>query len=247
MPASDGVILDPMGAPIVVSDMDGTLATAETWRGVLAWIREHHPSPEARRFVKVRLPAIVAAKAGLIGKEAFRARWMRDEARLLRGLTAAQVDEMAAWVVAEHLWPTRREAVIATVLAAVEQAQATDPGSLLVLASGAYQPIADRFARRIGAEVALGTPLAIPNGVATGELEAPIQSGEQKAAAVRALAAGAPVVAAFGDTEADIPLLAMAVRAVAVAPDKRLRREAATRGWEIIEDGRSGRRAAEER
>jgi len=215
--------------------MDGTLATAETWKVVLAWIREHHPSPAARRFVAVRLPAVVAAKAGLIHKETFRARWLRDEARLLRGLTAAQIDEMVAWVVDEGLWPTRREAVIDRVQATLTSARALDPAARLVLASGAYQPIAEAFARRIGADVTLATPLVVGSGVATGELAAPTQSGGQKAAAVRALAAGAPVIAAFGDTEGDIPLLAMASRAVAVAPDKGLRREAAARGWEIIE------------
>ena len=215
--------------------MDGTLATAETWKVVLAWIREHHPSPAARRFVTVRLPMVVAAKVGLVDKETFRARWLRDEARLLRGLTASQINDMAARVVDEHLWPTRREAIIAAVVAATERARAADPTTRLVLASGAYQPIAEEFARRIGADVTLGTPLVIAGGVATGELAAPTQSGEQKAAAVRALAADAPIDAAFGDTEGDIPLLAMASRAVAVAPDKGLRREAAARGWEIIE------------
>ena len=74
-----------MTAPVVVSDMDGTLATVDTWRGVLAWIREYHPSPAARRFVTVRLPRIVLAKAGITDKEAFRGRWMADQARLLRG------------------------------------------------------------------------------------------------------------------------------------------------------------------
>ena len=43
------------------------------------------------------------------------------------------------------------------------------------------------------------------------------------------------MLAAFGDTVADIPLLRMAMRAVAVAPDAALRREARARGWEILE------------
>ena len=48
-------------------------------------------------------------------------------------------------------------------------------------------------------------------------------------------AAGGDVLAAFGDTVADIPLLRLATRAVAVAPDAALRREAAARGWELLE------------
>jgi phosphoserine phosphatase len=224
-----------MTAPVVVSDMDGTLATVDTWRGVLAWIREYHPSPAARRFVAVRLPRIVLAKAGITDKEEFRGRWMADQARLLRGLPEARLDEMAEWVVEHHLWPARRQAAIDAVTAAAEEACAAHPGSRLLLATGAYRQLGEAFGRRIGADVALGTPLEVRDGVATGALSGPTQSGEAKAAAVATEAGGGEVLAAFGDTVADIPLLRMAVRAVAVAPDAALRREASTRSWEILD------------
>ena len=71
-------------------------------------------------------------------------------------------------------------------------------------------------------------------GRATGQLAAATQSGEQKAAAVRARAAGGQILVAFGDTAADAPLLSLAQHAVAVAPDKQLRKEALRRGWEIV-------------
>jgi HAD superfamily phosphoserine phosphatase-like hydrolase len=224
-----------MTGPVVVSDMDGTLATVDTWRGVLAWIREYHPSPAARRFVAIRLPRIVLAKAGVTDKEAFRGRWMADQARLLRDLPGASLDDMAEWVVEHHLWPARRQVAIDAVRTAAEGARATYPGCRLLLATGAYRQLGEAFGRRIGADVALGTPLEVRDGVATGALSGPTQSGEAKAAAVAAEAAGGDVIAAFGDTAADIPLLRMAVRAVAVAPDAALRREARMRGWEILE------------
>ena len=224
-----------MSAPIVVSDMDGTLATAETWRGVLAWIRDQYPSPAARRFVRARLHRILLAKAGILDKEAFRGRWMEDQARLLRDLPEPRLRQMAEWVVGEHLWPSRRHAAIDAVIATSERARRDHPGTRLVLATGAYQPLGEAFARRIGADVALGTPLELRDGVVTGALAGPTASGEAKAAAVLAEAAGGEVLAAFGDTVADIPLLRLATRAVAVAPDKALRREAAARGWELVE------------
>ena len=224
-----------MSAPVVASDMDGTLATVDTWRGVHAWILEHHPSPAARRFVTVRLPRVMLAKAGLLDKEAFRARWLVDQARLLAGLPEARLEEMGEWVAEHHLWPVRRQAGIDAVTAAAAEARAAHPGARLVLATGAFQPIGDAFARRIGADVALGTPLVVRDGVATGELGMVVQAGEAKAAAVLDAAGGAEALAAFGDTVADIPLLRIAVRAVAVAPDRALRREAAARGWEILE------------
>ena len=224
-----------MGHPIVVTDMDGTLAEAETWRGILLWLKRNQPSREADRFVTVRLPRIGLAKVLRRNKEAFRARWMEEQAALLAGLPEARVLDMAAWIVDEHLWPTRRQAAIDRVRATSDETRTANPGARLVLATGAYQPIAAAFAAKIGADVALGTPLEIRDGTATGGVLAATQTGAQKAAAVRALAEGGAVVAAFGDTAADIPLLSMAARSVAVAPDRELRRVALTRGWEILE------------
>ena len=224
-----------MTHPIVVTDMDGTLAAAETWRGILGWLMANHPSPEAKRFVTVRLPRIALARALRRNKEAFRARWMEDQARLVAGLPAAELGAMAEWVAGEYLWPTRRQGPIDAVQEAATAVRSLNPAARLVLATGAYQQIADAFASRIGADVALGTPLEVRDGIATGRVLAATQTGAQKAAAVRALADGGEVVAAFGDTGADIPLLSLATRAVAVFPDAELRRVATARGWEILE------------
>ena len=224
-----------MPAPLVVSDMDGTLATVDTWRGVHAWIRACYPSREADRFVRVRMPSIVKARVFGIDKEGFRARWQEDQARLLEGMDAARLEELATSVVEEHLWPSRRQAAVDAVHAALETARAADPAARLILATGGWQPLGDAFARRLGADLALGTPLEVRDGVVTGRTVVPTQSGAQKAAAVRALASGSPIVAAFGDTAADVALLELAERPVAVAPDKALRREAVRRGWEILE------------
>jgi phosphoserine phosphatase len=222
-----------MPGPIVVSDMDGTLTAAEAWRGVQAWITAHHASTAARLFLPVRLPAVALVRAGLSDREAFRTRWVRDQARLLRGLTAEQLDLMGEWVVEHHLWPARRQRVIEIVAAAVDEA---GPATELLVATGGYQPVGDAFARRIGAHAALGTPLELRDGSATGALGAPTQSGEHKAAAILARAGGREIATAFGDTAGDIPLLALARRAVVVAPDTELRRIAVELGWEILED-----------
>jgi phosphoserine phosphatase len=224
-----------MPGPLVVSDMDGTLATVDTWRGVHAWILANHPSRDAERFVRARMPSIVVARVFGRDKEGFRARWQEDQLRLLAGLDGSRMDELAAFVVDEHLWPARRQSAVDAVHAAIEEARGTDPAARLVLASGAWHPIADAFAGRLGADLALATPIEVVDNALTGRTLAATQSGVQKAAAVRALANGAGVVAAFGDTAADVALLELAVRPVAVAPDRQLRREAVRRGWEILE------------
>ena len=172
---------------------------------------------------------------GLINQEAFRARWQEDQAAHLAGLTPPELDAMGEWVVEHSLWPARRQGAVDAVMRAADDARASHPGARLILASGAYQPIAEALGRRIGAENTLATPFELRDGVATGRMLRPTQTGESKAAAVREAAAGGEVLVAFGDTLADVPLLRLATRAVAVAPDARLRREAAARGWEIIE------------
>ena len=213
--------------------MDGTLTTAETWRGVHQWIRANYPSAAASRFITVRLPIVFLARSGLMNKERFRARWLEDQTKLLRGLPAEQLAVMGEWVVEHLLWPARRIEAITAVQATLATAQAIDPTTELVLATGGYQPIAAAFARRLGATIALGTPFEVVDGIATGKLAAPTQSGEEKAAAVRAAAGGA-ILAAFGDTAADIPLLRLAERPVVVAPDRALQRVALAEGWESI-------------
>ena len=223
-----------MTRPIVVSDMDGTLTTAETWRGVHQWIRANYPSAAASRFITVRLPIVFLARSGLMNKERFRARWLEDQTKLLRGLPEAKLAAMGEWVVEHLLWPARRVAAVTAVQAALATARATNSNAELVLATGGYQPIAAAFAKKLGATIALGTPFEVANGIATGKLAAPTQSGEEKARAALACADGGRIVAAFGDTAADIPLLKLADRAVAVAPDRALSLEAARMGWERL-------------
>jgi len=215
--------------------MDGTLSTVETWRGVQAWIETYHPSPAARRFVFTQMPLILLTRSRLYDREAFRARWMRNQTRLLRGVPEDRLRAMGMWVVEHHLWPGRRTAAIEALSAAVANARAADPASVVVLASGAYLPVAEAFAARVGADVVMGTPLEVHDGVATGRLAGPVQTGALKARAVRECLADATVLVAFGDTEADIPMLELAQRSVAVAPDSRLRRTALDRGWDVLE------------
>ena len=178
---------------------------------------------------------VVMAKVGLYENESFRARWLRDMARLLRGVSADGLATMGEWVVEWHLWPARRQGALDLFADAILDARTRHPETEVILATGAYQQVGDAFARRIGANGALGTPLELREGVATGRLAAPMQSGEEKAAAILTRAAGGELLAAFGDTASDIPLLGLASRAVAIAPDPVLRRAAVARGWEIVE------------
>lgn len=217
--------------------MDGTLSTAETWRGVQAWVEANHPSRAARRFVLTQMPFILLARSRVYDREAFRARWLANHARLLRGVPEEGLRQMGRWVVDHHLWPARREVAVEALRAAIAQAREAEPATVVVLASGAYLPIAEAFAARVGADIAVGTPLEVRGGAATGRLAGPVPTGTLKASAVRERIGGASVLVAFGDTAADIPMLELARHPVAVAADAELRRVALERGWELLETG----------
>ncbi len=217
-----------MNPPAAVFDLEGTLTAGETWKGVARYLRTHGQRAAYDRFFALHLPGALLTKAGLLPRRWYQSRWMRHLAGLLAGMDAGSVAAMAEWVVAEELWPGRKEKTLRRLLAY------RDAGYRIVLASGTYQPVLAAFARRLGEGVeALGTPLRFRNGVATGRLAGPINVGRAKAEAVRRLLGGPPAVAA-GDTAADLPLLGMAGQALAVDPDPRLAREARRRGWTVL-------------
>ncbi len=206
----------PNAPPVVATDLEGTCTAGETWRGVGRWLAAHGRGGRYRRFLVPRVAAIPLVRLGLIERQAFRNRWIRDLVRLLDGLSAAELAALAEEVVETELWPKR------------------------LIATGTYEPVLAAFAARLpggpaGPVGGLGTPLEIRDGRTTGRTAGPIGTGELKAARVRAFAGGARVVAAYGDSLADVPLLELADEAVAVAPDGELRPVALARGWRILD------------
>jgi phosphoserine phosphatase len=235
VPAMVPATLSVPAAPLVAADLEGTCTAGATWRGVGRWLAANGRRGRYRRFLAPRLAAIPLVRLGLISREAFRNRWIRDLARLLEGLTPDELETVARWVVDEELWPRRRRAVIAELEAAAAA------GTRVVVASGTYQPVLAAFVDRMaggpaGPVVGLGTPLELDGGRTTGRLAAPIGTGLRKSERVRALAGEAPLAVAYGDSLADLPLLEGAGEAVAVAPDSELRPLAVARGWRILDD-----------
>ena len=235
VPADDAAIADPVGPPLVAADLEGTCTSGETWRAVARWLVENGRRGRYRRFVGPRLAALPLVRLGLIPRQAFRDRWIRDLAGLMDGLTQDELDAVALQVVEDELWPKRRVAVVEALEAAAVN------GARVVIASGTYQPMLAEFAARLtggpaGPVIGLGTPLEMAGGRTTGRLARRVGTGSLKADRVAALAAGAPVRTAFGDSLADVPMLELAREAVAVSPDRALRALAAARGWRIIDD-----------
>ena len=217
----------------VASDLEGTLTTGETWKGVGRYMRRHGRGAAYRAFLLFRLPGVLAAKVGLVDGQAVRDSFIVGLARLFRGLPQAQIEGMAEWVVEKELWPKRRVAVLREVEAHAEA------GRQVVLAAGGYQPVLEAFARRIGAE-AVGTPLEFSDGEATGRLKGDVNTGPAKAERLREFLGTGELRVAYGDTLADVGMLELSQEPVAVCPDSGLRKKASEEGWRVVKDEDSG-------
>lgn len=211
----------------VAADLEGTLTAGATWKGIGRYLRAHGQAGAYNAFFTLHLPGALLTLAGLVPKQRMQDLWMQNLARLLRGYSAGQLRHLAQWVVEHELWPQRRAAVVSE-LAAHRQA-----GRRVILTSGTYLPVLQVFAGRIGAE-AIGTALEEQDGTLTGRLTGGRNTGAAKAAGLAEHLAGAALVAAYGDSYADVPMLAMSAAPVAVQPDPRLRRLAVARGWRVV-------------
>lgn len=212
----------------VVSDLEGTLTTGETWRGMLRVLRARGDGGKVRAFLARKLPAVLLARARVLDTQAVRQSWVAELPMLLRGATRDDIRAIAEDVVEHDLWPNRREDVLD------ELRRHRAEGRTVVLASGTYQPVLDAFAERIGA-LALGTPLEFDgHGRLTGRVVGAVRVGETKAHEVMRFVRGADVHAAYGDTAPDTFLLRLARSAVAVYPDRDLARFARSRGWRVL-------------
>lgn len=212
----------------VVSDLEGTLSTGETWKAVGRYLVAHGRRLRYMAFFAVHLPGALLAKAGLVDLYRFQAQWMTALARLLRGMTETELAQMAEEVVECDLWPGRRTEVLA------ELQEHLKTGHRVVITSGSYLPVVLAFARRVGAE-AMGSALEVRQGRLTGRLTAGINTGAIKTARLEAELAGETFEAAYGDSIGDLGMLQMSRGPVAVHPDPPLRRRAAAHGWRVLE------------
>lgn len=214
---------------IVVSDLEGTLTTGATWRGVRDYLQQTRSPLSYRLFFLVHLPSAALAKLGLVDEQDVKAQWMVDQARLLKGMPEAELLEMAQWILEHELWPKRRQAAVDELL------ERRANGSRVIVTSGGYQQLVAAFAARIGGE-GIGSTLEIKEGCITGKVLGEVNVRQHKANGLIAVLNGDSIAAAYGDTASDVPMMAMAEEAVAVVPNRELRAIAVARGWRILEE-----------
>ena len=212
---------------VVASDLEGTLTTGETWRGIRAYLEQHNRKTDFWLFFLSQFPQFISSKLGLISKREFQNRWTANIMRLFAGLTTEEFKTIATWVAEHELLPKVRRSVLQ------ELELAKKNGSRVILASGTYQPVLEVFASHFGFE-ALGTPIAAQNGILTGQVIGEIRVGLEKRIGLENFLAGQVLTKAYGDTLPDIPMLELAVEAVVANGDSALEAVAKERGWRVI-------------
>ncbi len=155
-----------------------------------------------------------------------------DGMAILRGFPVQEMREL----VAEAMEPILKPLVYAEPLALMERHR--DRGEPVYIVSATLQEILDGLAGELGFDGALGSTGEVVDGVFTGRVVRALHH-QAKADCVRELAAreGIDLSAstAYSDSHSDLPFLQAVGHAVAVNPDRALRRSAAEHGWPVLE------------
>ncbi|MDZ7705962.1 MAG: haloacid dehalogenase-like hydrolase [Trueperaceae bacterium] len=215
---------------VVATDLEGTLTEGSTWRGMRGYLLVHGRRGAYYRFFARHLPSLLLTYLGWREERVFKDAFISGLMTLFAGFSRAEFGRVAAYVVDTELWPQRHIRVVAELQA--QQAL----GNTVVVASGVFQPIAEHFAARLGAE-ALGTPIEMRGDTLSGRLAGPINVGEVKGRRLQAWLEPRPLLRAYGDTIDDLAMLEQSLEPVVVAPDNNLGELAAVRGWRVISAG----------
>lgn len=215
--------------PTVATDLEGTLTSGITWKGLYNYLLTHGHTNQARWFYLTHMPKYFTFKLFGGDYSQFKNDWMRDLLRLFKGYTTAQFAAMCAWVVENELWPNRRKAVIAELEAHLQA------GRRVLIVTGMFEPLIQELNRKLSGSEGVGTSLVWNGDHFTGEMGDDFNVGERKRERLYPFANDGKIYAAYGDTLPDVSMLEMSEHPVAVYPDLELRTTAQQRGWRILE------------
>ena len=218
-------------------DVDGTLFTGHVWRGMLQYFETHRGQRDVRLFWWYHLPLYLLRKLKWISEERFRGPWAANIAWLARGWTADQLQGMYAWVAHTYCPPHRREDVIAKL------AEHNAQGHLSVLVSTGFTGLMEAIAETVGAQMAVGTNVAMKNDRCMGRIAPPLVIGAQKGhetrrrLAARGIDVDYAASFAYADSITDMGLFELVGKPRPVYPDVELAEAARRRGWPIYPAG----------
>ena len=207
-----------MGTPAAIFDIDHTLVRGGTERLFFRYLLRR------RRITVGHALAFLLRLAGS-PRERF------ADKSYLAGLAAADTERLGRRCFEEIIVPRLRPRGLTRVR--FHQSQ----GHKIVLLSGTLALVARPLKEYLGAAWLIATEITASGPILTGEIKGLHPRGENKRVLLEELAGrqGLDLSGsyAYGDHEADIPLLSSVGRPVAVNPRRPLAREARRRGWPI--------------
>lgn len=215
-------------------DVDGTLYTANMWRGLMQYASSHGRANQARLYFLRHIPLYYLRKLNLIDEETFRKPWILNLGGLLQGWSAEQGDAAFRWVAEQYIRPSARNDVIARLNQHLAQ------GHFVILVSGMIVPTLRCLADELKVSAAIGTEIEIVDGKYTGRVIPPACMGAEKERLTRNLLSARGIEIdfassyAYADSISDTALFGMVGHPIAVYPDAKLAALARERSWEII-------------
>lgn len=216
----------PPGTRLAVIDLDGTLLQGMNAERIfyLHLLVTGHVSI-------FRMIGFLFSLLGDIARLGFRPA-IGSNTRILRGKTPAAVGQWARSF--GHLF--LRKAVPEDLRRKILSLKAD--GCRVILLSGSLQVLVDQLRDRLEAEILIGNDLEVENGRLTGRKTGIFPYGSQKVDALFQRIDPQDVdwagSWALADRISDLPVLELVGHPVAVHADRRLRRLAKERGWEIV-------------
>ena len=226
MPDEEARISFPDKTRLAVIDLDGTLLKGMNAERVFYLHLFVHG-----RVGLLRAAAFLLTLIGDILRLGFR-RAIATNARILRGETPGEVQQWAREFGHVFLRKAVPDDLRRKILSLKQE------GCRIVLLSGSLQVLVDQLKERLEAEILIGTNLEVVDGKLTGRKKGIFPYGRMKVEALfQKIDPGGidwPSSWALADRKSDLPVLELVGHPVAVHSDRKLRRLARQRGWEIF-------------
>ncbi len=215
-------------------DVDGTLYTANMWRGLMTYASRHGRARETKLYYAALAPLYYLRKLRLMSEEAFRKPWVMNMGWMLKGWSQEQGEAAFDWIAESFIRPSARNDVIMRLRQHVAQ------NHVVVLVSAMLAPTLARIGKPLGVTGTVGTEVEIRDGRFTGRILPPACMGVEKERLTKKLLRARGVEIdfsasyAYADSISDMALFDMVGHRVAVYPDAQLSALARRDNWEII-------------
>lgn len=217
---------------LAIFDFDGTLLIEDTLPGLgKEWLRQKRSRTRYCFVYLSIIPAVVQYKLRLISREKFKNLAFDKFNRIYQGMSSVEINEFF-----QNAYPNLKKVFNATVLKEIEIAH--QQGFHCVLLSGAYADLLRIVGRDLGMDTVIGAELAFRDGIFDHRGDIPFINGKKKVDLLQKALAGKNVdwdgSKCLADSVADIELMRLVGKPVAVNPDPGLLSYAIDNQWEIV-------------